>query len=51
MKVIPQYKLIGPYKYDRIMRNIETNNAQWQDIGPTNGKKHLILKIKICVIR
>ena len=23
MKVIPQYKVIGPYNYDRIIQNIE----------------------------
>ena len=51
MKVIPQYKEIGPYNYDKIIRNIEKNCAQRQDIGQTNGKMHLILKIKICVIR
>ena len=46
MKVIPQCKVIGPYNYDRIIRNIEKNYAQKQDIGQTNGKMHLILKIK-----
>ena len=50
MKVIPQYKLIGPYNYDRIIRNIEKNYAKRQDLGQRNGKKHLILKIKVCVI-
>ena len=25
MKVIPQYKVIGPYNYDRIIYNIEKN--------------------------
>ena len=25
MKVIPQYKVIGPYNYDRIIHNIEKN--------------------------
>ena len=28
MKVIPQYKVIGPYNYDRIIHNIEKNYAQ-----------------------
>ena len=51
MKVIPQYKEIGPSNYDRMIRNIEKNNAQRQDIGQTNEKMHLILKIKNCVIR
>ena len=51
MKVIAQYKVIGPYNYDRIIRNIEKNYAQKQDIGQTSGKMHLILKIKNCVIR
>ena len=42
MKVIPQFKVIGSYNYDRIIRNIEKNYAQRQ-IGQTNGKMHLIL--------
>ena len=50
MKVIPQYNVIGPYNYDRIICNIEKNYAKRQDLGQTNGKMHLILKIKICVI-
>ena len=57
MKVIPQYKVIGPlavtircFNYDRIIRNIENNYAQRQDIGHTNRKMQLILKIKICAI-
>ena len=45
MNVVPQYKVIGPYKYDK------KNYAKRQDIGQTSGKMHLILKIKICVIR
>ena len=51
MKVIPQHKVIGPYNYDRITHNIEENYAKRQDIGQTNGKMNLILKIKNCVIR
>ena len=50
MKVIPQYKEIGPYNYDRIIHN-KQKYAKRQDIGQTSGKMHLILKIKICVIR
>ena len=50
MNVVPQYKIIGPYKYDRIIHN-KKNDAKRQDIGQTSGKMHLILKIKICVIR
>ena len=50
MKVIPQYKVIGPNNYDRIIRIIENNYSQTQDIGQTNRKKHFILKIKIYVI-
>ena len=50
MKVIPQYKVIGPYNYDRIVHNIEKKYAKRQDMGQTNIKMHLILKIKICVI-
>ena len=46
MKVIPQYKVIGPYNYARIKHNIEKiiENAH------TNRKMHLG-KNKICVIR
>ena len=51
MKVLPQYKVIGPYNYDRIIRNIKKNYAKRQDLGQTNGKMHLILKIKRFVIR
>ena len=43
MNVVPQYKVIGNYNYDRIVDNIY--------IGQTSGKMHLILKIKICEIR
>ena len=39
MKFIPQYKVIGPYNYDRI---IHKNYAKRQDIGQTNGKMHLV---------
>ena len=42
MKVIPQYKVIGSYNYDRIIHNIENNYVKRQDIGQTNGKVHLI---------
>ena len=31
MKVIPQYKVISPYNYDRIIHNIEKNYAQRRD--------------------
>ena len=51
VKVIPQYKVIDPCNYDRIVHNIEKNYAMRQDIGQTNGKMNLILKIKSCVIR
>ena len=43
-------KVIGPYHYDRIIHN-KKNYAKRQDIGQTSRKMHLILKIKICVIR
>ena len=35
MKVIPQYKVIGPYNYDKIIRNIyiAKNYAKRQDLG------------------
>ena len=51
MKIIPQYKVIGPYNYDRMIHNVEKNYSKRQDIGQTNGKMYFILKIKICVIR
>ena len=42
MKVIPQYKVIGPYNYDGIIHNIEKNYARRQDIGQTNETMHLV---------
>ena len=33
MKVIPQYKVIISYNYDRIIRNVEKTYAKRQDIG------------------
>ena len=42
MKVIPQYKVIGPYNYDRIIHNIVKIYAKRLDIGQTNGKMHLV---------
>ena len=50
MNVVPQYKVIGPYNYDRIIHN-KKNYVKRRDIGQTSIKVHLILKIKICVIR
>ena len=50
MNVVPQYKVIGPYHYDRIIHN-KNNYAKRQDIGQTSRKMHFILKIKIYVIR
>ena len=47
MNVVPQYKVIGPYNYDRIIHNIKKSYAKRQDIGQTSGKMHLILKKKI----
>ena len=44
MIVIPQYKVIGTYNYDRIIHNIKKNYAKRQDMGQTNGKMHLVLK-------
>ena len=43
MKWIPEYKVIGPYNYDRIIHNIEKKKySKRQDIGQTNGKMHLV---------
>ena len=41
MKVILQYKVIGPYNYDKIIHNIE-KIMQGYKIGQTNGKMHLV---------
>ena len=49
MNVVTQYKVIGPYNYDRIIHN-KKNYAKRQDIGHASGKMYLILKIKMCVI-
>ena len=51
MNVIPQYKVIGPYNYGKIIHNIHKKYAKRKDMGQTRGKMHLILKIKVCVIR
>ena len=51
MNVIPQYKVIGPYNYDRIIHNIKKIIMLRDKIGQIRGKMHFILKIKICVIR
>ena len=48
MKIIPQYKVIDPYNYDRTIRNIEKNYAKRQDLGQTNGKMHLIVIKNLC---
>ena len=48
MNVIPQYKVIGPFMTGLY---IKKTYAKRQDIGQTSGKMHLILRIKICVIR
>ena len=42
MKFIPRHKVIGPYNYDKIIRNVENNYAKRQDIGQTNGKMSLV---------
>ena len=42
MKLIPQYKDIGPYNYDRIIHNVEKIYAKRQDIGQANRKMHLV---------
>ena len=33
MKVIPQYKVIGPNNYDRIILNVKKINAERYDTG------------------
>ena len=42
MKVIPQYKVIGSYNYDRIIHNIENIYAKIKDIDQTNSKMRLV---------
>ena len=42
MKFIPQYNVIDPYNYDRIIHNIEKNYSKRQDKGHTNGTMHLV---------
>ena len=42
MKVIPQYRVIDPYNYDRIIHDMAKINAKRHDIGQTNGKMHLV---------
>ena len=49
MSVAPKYKVIGPITMTGLY--IIKKYAKRQDIGQTSGKMHLILKIKICVIR
>ena len=39
MNVIPQYKVIGPYNYDRIIHNIKKNYAKRQDIDRSDKWK------------
>ena len=52
MKFIPQYKVIVLYNYDRIIHNIEENNARRQDIGHEDKWKDVFsLKIKKLLIR
>ena len=50
MKFIPQYKIIGPYNYDRIIHKIEKNYAKRQD-NMDKWNDAFSLKIKICAIR
>ena len=42
MKVIRQYKGIGPDNYERIIHKKEKKYAKRRDIGQTNGKMHLV---------
>ena len=51
MKVIPQYKVIGPYNYDRIIHNIEKKLCYETRYRSDKWKDTISLKIKICVIR
>ena len=50
MNVVPQCKVIGPYSYDRIIHN-KKKYVKRKDMRQTSGKMHLILKIKMSVIR
>ena len=51
MKAIPQYRVSFPNNYNRIIHNIAKKFSKTQDIGQTNGKMHLILRINIYMIR
>ena len=42
MNFNPQYFVIGPDNYDRIIHNIEKIYAKRQDIGQTTGKMQLV---------
>ena len=48
MNFIPQYKVIGPYNYDRITHNIKKYILR-DKIGSNKWKDAFSLKIKICV--
>ena len=45
MKVIPQYKVIGPFCYDRIIQNIEKNSAEKQDTGQGADARNYLLHL------
>ena len=48
MKFIPQYKVICPYNYDRIIHNVEKNYAKRQDIDRSDKWKDAFsLNLKI----
>ena len=51
MNFNPQYKVIGPYNYDRIIHNIEEIYAKRQAYRSDKWKDAFSLKIKICAIR
>ena len=50
MKFILQYKVIGPYNYDRIIHNIENNYSLETRYRSDKWKDAFSSKIKICVI-
>ena len=51
MKFILQYKVFGPYNYDRIIHNIEKNYSKRQLYRSDKWKDAFSLKMKINVIR
>ena len=48
MKIIPQYKVIGPYNYDRIIQNIENNKRDKIEVTVKWKDAFSLKKINLC---